>query len=995
MASATSFSPERRPPKVITMSEWIIPQPVPEIEFLISNDYVWIGGAGRIAFDSDWKSSGDSVLGRSLPILVTQILELDLAEIQGEDLRLTFSDFSSLRENELTAFAELLEDSPFSIKVGMNSFLGAPSSSFSVQFYLGQDEVSPEVRGCFCRVNDRVYVLDPQVFELLSEVDKFNGLSPAHKQSPDAFRLFREIKELANRAGAKTDGFTNTREVLEPSEIGIQVIEEEGDRISLAPTSETLDELDFAKKYKLNPSQPLYDVRTKDGKNASVLLTPEVKEVLGRISTVQRVGGADKARILSNPESLFNGVNASVSLQGFSQRVQGIGDFPFVSKPFIQKSVTGIFDNIDASLLGEKFTAGIKFTYPDGHLDELTFASVEELKEFSTQVNTARQEGTGFVELNGKTIQLSQAFVNAFDELTDTFLPKGSRSSEKKEKSGRKYLLILTNEGEVEFESPQREALYEDAPLEPELPGSLLPSTRLKEHQKRGIAWLQRNFKLERSGCLLADDMGLGKTLQLLAFLAWLIERGGVISEDPDSASPPWKPILIVAPVILVENETWINDMRSFFAGEGSIFLPCLTLRGDSLKGLKRTVGRETTLGEATLDIAELQRHRVVITNYETVVNYQHSFAKTDWSVIVTDEAQEYKTPSTKVSHALKSLSGRFRVACTGTPVETKISDVWNIFDFVEPGKLGSAQDFRIRYEKPLEEEREVSVAIRALKDRLQFDTPSSYLLRRDKNELTDLPRKHEHDLECNLMDSQRNYHLSLLTRAAIGGESNHPFRLINEFLRVYQHPCLVPHFQLPDPETAVAECHKLNVVITKLEEIRRQAEKALIFVRTLDMQQILASVLKHKFGLPVNIVNGSTKRGTASAEQPKTRKAIISRFRESTGFDVLILSPEVAGMGLTLTEANHVFHYGRWWNPAKEAQATDRVFRIGQEKDVHIYQLITRDPVDPSFSTFDQKLDHLLRRRLELAKDFLMPLPPEDDLSKEFIAELFSSSPG
>jgi SNF2 family DNA or RNA helicase len=973
------------------MDEWIISQPVPEIEILASNEYVWIGGAGRIAFDPDWKSSSNSSLGRVLPILISQVLELDLVEIQGEDLRLTFQDFADLPDREITAFADLVERSPFSLKIRMNSFLGSPNSAFTVGFYLNEEEVKPEIKGCFCRSGDQIYLFDSKTFGLLSEIYKFNSLSPAHKQSPDAFRLFGRLKSLAVAASVETDGFTTRREIVEPLEIGIQVIEEEGNRISLAPTSDTLDEEDFAKKFKLNPSLPQYEVKTKDGQNASVLLTPEVKEALGRISTAQRLGGAEKAKVLSNPEELFNGINGAVNLKAFSERIQGIGDFPFVSKPFVQKSVTGIFDDIDPLNLSDRFKAGIKFTYPNGRETELCFGSIEEIEKFSSQVETARHEGAGFVEFNGRTIQLNQAFVSAFQELTDKFLPKENDRSEKNRKGGGKYLLILTNEGEVEFESPQLKE-HSDKPLtDPEIPKSLLPSTILKEHQNRGIAWLQRNFKLKRSGCLLADDMGLGKTLQLLTFLAWLIERNGVLSDTNDPGAPPWKPILIVAPVILVENETWINDMKTFFAGEGSAFWPCLTLRGNSLNLLKRASGRETTIGEATLDISELHKHRVVITNYETVVNYQHSFAKTDWSVIVTDEAQEYKTPSTKVSHALKSLSATFRVACTGTPVETKISDVWNIFDFIEPGKLGSAQDFRARYEKPLEAKTEVTSAIQALKERLLFDTPSSYLLRRDKNELSDLPRKHEHQLECDLMASQRDYHFSLLARAAIGGAANHPFKLINEFLRVYQHPSLVPNFRLPDPQTAVADCHKLKVMVMKLEEIKRLREKALIFVRTLDMQQILAEVLKHRFGLSVNIVNGSTKHGPSSNEQPKTRKAIISRFRESNGFDVLILSPEVAGMGLTLIEANHVFHYGRWWNPAKEAQATDRVFRIGQEKDVHIYHLIAKDPTNPTFATFDQKLDHLLRRRQALAKDFLTPLPAEDELSKEFMTELFS----
>lgn len=973
------------------MDEWIIPQPVPEIEILASKEYVWIGGAGRIAFDSDWKSSSDSMLARQLPILVAQILELDLAEIQGDDLRLTFTDFAELPQKEIVAFAELLVQCPYSIAIRMRSFLGAPSSFFSVEFFGDGGEVKPEVRGCFCRVERQIYLIDSQSFKLLSEIEKFNNLSPANKQSPDAFRLFGEIKAYAEAAGVETDGFTTTREVVEPAEIGVQIIEEEGDRISLAPTSETLDADDFARKFKLNPALEQYDVKTKDGQNASVLLTPDVKEVFTRLSTAQRIGGADKARVLSNPEGLFDGVNGAVSLKGFSERIQGIGDFPFVSKPFVRKSVTGIFDDIDASDLKDRFAAGIRFTYPDGTENEIAFESIAEIEQLSAQVEIAREEGTGIVEFKGATIPLHQTFVNAFEELAEKFLPrKETTRNERKEKPGGKYLLILTNEDEVEFESPQLAEQSRELLADPELPQSLLPDTVLKKHQMRGVSWLQRNFDLSRSGCLLADDMGLGKTLQLLTFLAWLIERGGVISETENPERSPWKPILIVAPVILVENETWINDMKSFFAGEGSIFWPCLTLRGNTLNQLKRTPGRETKIGVATLDIEELQKHRVVITNYETVVNYQHSFAKTDWSVIVTDEAQEYKTPSTKVSHALKSLSAVFRVACTGTPVETKISDVWNIFDFVEPGKLGSAQDFRDKYEKPLDDEDEVTVAIHALKERLLFDTPSAHLLRRDKNELTDLPRKHEHELECELMESQRDYHLSLLARAAVGGPANHPFKLVNEFLRVYQHPSLVPSFQLPAPEAAIADCHKLSVLIMKLEEIRRLREKALIFVRTLDMQQILADVLRHRFGLLANIVNGSTKRGASSEDQPKSRKAIISRFRESSGFDVLILSPEVAGMGLTLTEANHVFHYGRWWNPAKEAQATDRVFRIGQEKDVHIYQLIAKDVLNPTFATFDQKLDTLLRRRLALAKDFLTPLPAEDDLSKEFLSDLF-----
>ena len=163
-------------------------------------------------------------------------------------------------------------------------------------------------------------------------------------------------------------------------------------------------------------------------------------------------------------------------------------------------------------------------------------------------------------------------------------------------------------------------------------------------------------------------------------------------------------PILIVAPVMLLENEVWTGDMKRFFRGDGNVFQPWITLHGRELQRLRRPgSGRETVVGEAALDIEAFRQNRVVLTNYETVTNYQHSFAKMRdrWSVVVTDESQEYKTPNTKVSHALKSLDPRFRIACTGTPVETRLLDVWNVFDFLQPGRLlGSAAEFSKEYER-------------------------------------------------------------------------------------------------------------------------------------------------------------------------------------------------------------------------------------------------------------------------------------------------------
>ena len=328
--------------------------------------------------------------------------------------------------------------------------------------------------------------------------------------------------------------------------------------------------------------------------------------------------------------------------------------------------------------------------------------------------------------------------------------------------------------------------------------------------------------------------MGLGKTLQVLAFLAWAIEQGEIAkgSANPDAA--PWDPILLVTPVTLLENETWIEDIRKFFTGHGAIFQPWLLLHGPRLREFRRRdlKGRETELGEPLLDLERLRQFRVVLTNYETIVNYQHSFAKMKdhWSFVVTDEAQEYKTPNTKISHALKSLSPRFRVACTGTPVETRLLDVWNIFDFLQPGQLlGSAKDFTDKYERPIERDKKDGSkdSLTTLRSQLRYGSRSAFVLRRDKASLQGLPRKIEHTLECLLSADQREWHLvSLVQRAHEGGPSNHPFGLLQQLMLVYQHPSLVPSYQPPTAEEAVALCPKLAKTLECLRGIRARGEK-------------------------------------------------------------------------------------------------------------------------------------------------------------------------
>jgi hypothetical protein len=256
---------------------------------------------------------------------------------------------------------------------------------------------------------------------------------------------------------------------------------------------------------------------------------------------------------------------------------------------------------------------------------------------------------------------------------------------------------------------------------------------------------------------------------------------------------------------------------------------------------------------------------------------------------------------------------------------------------------------------------------------------------------LKGLPQKHEHQLFCDLSPTQRDWHLDILQRAREGGSNNHPFGLLQQLMLVYQHPSLVPKYDAPTSDQAIKDCPKLSYTIDLIRKIRRQDEKLLLFARSLNVQDLLKRVIETEFGISVDILNGQVARRGSTNRLKNTRKDIVDRFKASKGFNAIVLSPDVAGVGLNLTQANHVIHYGRWWNPAKEAQATDRAYRIGQKKDVHVYYPIAKDP-EGRFESFDELLDRVIKRRRDLASEFLAPLPSEDDVQRDVFSGMVST---
>ncbi|HTR24877.1 MAG TPA: SNF2-related protein [Terriglobales bacterium] len=923
------------------------------------------------------RPSNPSRLERVIPALLLQLEDMEIGAAQTDSSWLIeYPQFVNLEAKGIDAFENLCQWSPLTLELESTQWLGSPDFRYTYRFHSGSSPVSFERRGCFLAAKGEMFRLDSDSFTLIEAMDSFNA-SPAATKADSALLRFHQIKGLAGSIGAKLDKYLGAERVLLPSKLGVDIVPESGGRISFVPKIEGVPQASLTRAFFAEDDiESVYAVDDEAGGRIRVIFDDEQQEVLRRIQKVRHLSGRSKSEVMRDPSAVFDGVSGSVEFS-FGPRVVGVGDFPFTVRPYLD-SRAGIFDGL-APAGQHPPEYGLECTYSDGTTERVQFSSQQQIAQFRNEVADARSRGVGTVQFNGKTIVVTSDLESSLEQLVRIRQSKPSQPPDTK--NAGQYVLIYTNEAELEY---QGEGTGLDARFKADLPIAF--RAKAKPHQSIGYQWLRANYERNRSGCLLADDMGLGKTLQVLLFLAALIEAGDLSSDKSGSDLPPWNPILIVAPIILIENATWQTDMKSFFDSEGAIFEPLLVLHGSTIKRYRNqeVQGRETIIGQPALRLDELRKFKVVLTNYETVVNYQHSFAKLRWSAVVTDEAQEYKTPSTKVSHAMKALNSRFRIASTGTPVETRLFDIWNLFDFLQPGPLlGSAKDFRRDYESDTDNGK----GLPKLKERLKLGLPDAVLLRRNKEDVLDLPPKTEHYIPSELSKSQIEWHIDLLNRRSGNTGESHPFSILHHLIRLSQHPALVPRFEPTTAEEAIRSCPKLQSVIACLQQIRGKSEKALIFTRSIDMQQLLALTLEHVFGFQVHIVNGATGRDGRQGIG-KSRRAIVDSFRSSPGFNVLILSPDVAGIGLTIVEANHVIHYGRWWNPAKESQATDRVYRIGQTKPVHVYYPVATHP-QHAFPTFDEKLDELLRRRKQLATDFLTPMPSEEELQQELLTSM------
>lgn len=523
-------------------------------------------------------------------------------------------------------------------------------------------------------------------------------------------------------------------------------------------------------------------------------------------------------------------------------------------------------------------------------------------------------------------------------------------------------LLIAHNIEKLDY-TEQRTKVLRFEGADPLLPTTLCPQVKLLAHQRYGIAWLQhlwRHCPEYVRGCLLADDMGLGKTLQLLVFLAWLFEKQHVS-----------EPVLVVAPIALLDN--WQEEIKRFFKPDA--FGTICPLYGDGLQ--KRRLPANLIDGELQkqglrrfLQPDWRQGARLVLTSYETLRDYQFDLGRQDWSVMICDEAQKIKSPAALVTQAAKAMRARFKIAVTGTPVENSLTDLWCLFDFIQPGLLGALNEFGRRYKRPIEARTEQEQ--KAVEELQSLIRPQ--ILRRTKQEVAkDLPPKIE-DVGCRTLPIsafQRNLYAQVIQahRASLNDpDSSYVQRamlgVLHRLRQICAHP--VPMGQIADLSLSLEEAQraspKLAWLLNTLDSIRQRNEKAIIFTEVREIQRVLQHYLGERFGIRPVIVNGDTDADDAKG---RSRKNLIDAFQSRDGFDVIILSPLAVGFGLNIQAANHVIHYTRLWNPAKEDQATDRAWRIGQTKEVRVYYPTVHAE---DFVTFEKRLDQLLTAKRELA---------------------------
>ena len=757
---------------------------------------------------------------------------------------------------------------------------------------------------------------------------------------PDALAertlLVAEAKRLAARSGRVTlDDFLEREDYVVPEGIGVEVEGKSPDEIQLHPTTQGVDESDF-RGFSDGPAKSVYTQFLDAGLRRRLVLRQDQREAVRHLRTSGILRGADVPRFFDNPEAFLPDA-VDIDLAEFSERVRGLVPVRYRSQPYISVERTKRRGWFEASPYVEVTEGGTD----DGDLGQSDPSDPQPRQpeqmapdEFRELAEQAIENGERYARYRDGWMEIDPERARRFLEFCDDHPDIGDDGKCVIDRGGVQLVLdVIPNTDVLEYV----ESHSDSAPL-PDLPHYDTPRSlhaKLYPHQEVGYRWM-RYLHENGWGGLLADDMGLGKTVQIISFMSFLHDSGAL------------KPALLVVPVSVIVN--WKKELRRFAPG----IQPAHEHRG---------TGRER-------NPERLAEHELVITTYATLRRDQLMLGKIDWTVVACDEAQNVKNPTANITSAIKGMKASFRVACTGTPVENGLSELWCIVDFAQPGRLGSRLEFRDDFERPLvdalDDTEDQEGHVTRLRARL-----NPHYIRRIKEETLSLPPKTQRTYHVPMSEHQGAVYARILRD--VKRKDSHPLAALQHLIATCSHPSIVDRAHLDDPEQLLSNAPKLSQTMEILDEIRGLNEKAVIYTRLKVMQRILQRVVRSRLGFNPSVLNGEVAG--------PNRHRIVEAFNRGPGFDAMILSPEAAGVGLNITGATHVIHYTRLWNPAKENQATDRVHRIGQDRPVTVHYPVV---VGDGFKSVEEHLHDLLQEKLRLARNVLVPRK-----SLDFVNEL------
>ena len=931
---------------------------------------------------------------------------------EQSDVLLAFAEQGLVIENEDNFFIDW--DTVITLSSDVKQFLELPekflgkiyinfksltySDNFKViwGFYKDKKEVYPVITGATMQIGTQYFLMDKPLYQAVKAIRKHESL--LSKSEEDNLYLIYSLKEASDN-GLKIDLHQfNNFEFVVPEKVSLYIECDENGNLLLTPNfgiSESPSEI-RKRLHQIHKNIKGTSIRNK---NTIVILNDKNRKAVEEVIKARKINKSEREKFLNNPSSYID--DNLVDLEnGFSARVIGVTEFTQAYFGDQEKQNNNWYETS-----GEAKT---NIVHKMPYVRDI-IKSEEDLNKFIQICEDAVQNNAETIRFKDNLFSIENP--QEIEDIIAECKKKFALNEVERVQTLQKLVLdIKKNDTLLEYQNDFID--YKNLYL-----GEIDESAYLRkfyDYQNVGIRWILGHGLLtlagEKQGCLLADDMGLGKSfMTLVAIREYQLHYKAQNHEN--------RPVLVVAPVSLLEN--WKEEISKSYKNNFFDNIVLLTSSADLEKYKKSDVTKELTYmqddenigltdvryalkiganyGKDRLDLP----NNIILTNYETLRSYQASFALVDWSFVVFDEIQYIKNPNTRASIAAKALKANFKLAVTGTPVENSLKDIWNIFDIVDSGLLYEYQKFREEFIAPIlsaDLQTKYNVG-QKLRQKIGYS-----MLRRDKEScLPGLTKKYIYsgcdninknvifnpELSLCMSEKQEQLYVSVLEEYQNSlDKKSLALSTLKKLSLISLHPDLVASSN--DDNLSITEddiarllkgSSKLSYLVRQLNEIQKRKEKVIVFVISKRLQELLRKVLGFLYNLNIRIINGDTKTTNSTKANP-SRSRIIKEFSAVEGFNVIIMSPLAAGVGLTVTAANNVIHLERHWNPAKEAQATDRVYRIGQERDVNIYIPICKYSRGKSF---DEILDALLSRKIDLNKSIVTP----SEFSEEEIAQV------